>query len=214
MTLTELEERETRRVAEELRQKGYRVVLAPHASDIPAFLGEFVPDLLAFREGDNLVVEVKGASVKNLERVVESIEREPGWTFVLVVPPLSGTEADEIGFEEPSEIRKRLDDPAKLYADGQKVAAILLAWAVFEAAARRRVAVDGSDPARALGAEGLVRRLIHLGYLEQRAVEELRHVVRARNRAAHGDLGVGVDLEDLALLKRVTEELLHPPEAA
>jgi hypothetical protein len=206
MTKKERHDLEIQRLAADFQRRGYRVIVEPRGADTPAFLGGFSPDLLAFGSDESLVVEVVGATKRDIEDVVERVEREPGWKFLLVVPAEEGDR--ELALEDESVIRAQLTEPSRLLAEGLAVAALLLGWSLFEAAARRRMAMDGSDPMRAAGTEALVTRLIHLGYLEQGALAELRDTARARNRAAHGDLGVRVSRDALEQLRRATEGLL------
>jgi hypothetical protein len=213
MSANERHAAEIQRLAESYRQQGYEVRTEPRGGDLPPFLrGLFVPDLLALKEGDNLVVEVAGPNKRPLEHIVERVEKEPGWTFILVV--LSDEGDREIPVQDEVEIRRRLASPEQLFASGEKEAALMLAWSLFEAAARRRMALDGSDFGRTSGFEALLKRLIHLGYLPQNAMAELGDLAKRRNRTAHGTLGVPVAATDLARLRQATDSLLTDPQAA
>lgn len=202
------------KVAARFRAQGYEVLLEPRFEDLPSFLaGTFSPDLLARRGDESLVVEVSGVAKPNLAEAVMRTEAQPGWRFILVVPAaIDGGDAREIP-AGGDDIRRRLDAPSRLLSEGEPIAALLLAWSLFEAAARRRFALDGAAEGRALAAGALLRRLVHLGYLGQDAME-LDELVRARDRAAHGDLSVAVEPQALARVRALTEELLEEPRAA
>ena len=62
MTLTEKSKREHQRLAEianEYTQQGYSVKIEPDNDSLPDFLAGLHPDLIATRDGETLVVEVR-----------------------------------------------------------------------------------------------------------------------------------------------------------
>src|SRR2546421_11592842 len=79
---------EVDRVAQEYRGRGYQVILSPSASDLPEFARDLQPDIVARRQDDSLLIEVKrGSSVRDNERlraIAQRVEAQPGWRFVLV----------------------------------------------------------------------------------------------------------------------------------
>jgi hypothetical protein len=81
-------ERTLRRVASSYRKQGYRVTSPPPTDALPPFLHDCQPDLIAEREDDHVVVEVKPAgSLKGANDLVELAERvaaQPGWRLELV----------------------------------------------------------------------------------------------------------------------------------
>jgi hypothetical protein len=81
-------ERTLRRVASSYRKQGYRVIAPPLPDALPQFLHDCQPDLIAEREDDHVVVEVKAAgSLKGANDLVELAERvatQPGWRLELV----------------------------------------------------------------------------------------------------------------------------------
>lgn len=54
-----LEREELLKIAEQYRNQGYEVVFQPSPEDLPDFLKNFRPDLLARRENEAVIVEVK-----------------------------------------------------------------------------------------------------------------------------------------------------------
>ena len=69
-----IEERRVQEIAREYRDKGYEVVIRPGRSQLPDFLADYSPDVLACGENENLIVEV--GSRTSLPR--ESFPNPPG----------------------------------------------------------------------------------------------------------------------------------------
>src|SRR5688572_13574751 len=85
------------RVASEYRERGYRVLVEPRGRDLPGFLRDANPDLIATRGDETLVIEVKN-SPKDVDPVQlrvlsERIAAQRGWRFVVLAthrdPPTS-----------------------------------------------------------------------------------------------------------------------------
>jgi hypothetical protein len=75
-------------VARRYRRKGYRVIAVGGAAPVPDFLEGIKPDLIAERDDDRVVIEVKANNTlrgsNELREVAERVAREPGWRFELV----------------------------------------------------------------------------------------------------------------------------------
>lgn len=86
------------RIAEEYRSKGYDVLVEPSGPDLPPFLGNHRPDLIARRGDERLVIELKPspseAEPGRVRGLAEKIEREPGWKFVLIATTSAAHLAD------------------------------------------------------------------------------------------------------------------------
>ncbi|WLG34342.1 hypothetical protein PSH85_00860 [Pseudomonas simiae] len=80
--------RAERLVAKRYEERGYTVIIEPPPAAIPFPLEGYKPDLLATKDSENLLIEVKrrGARVdsKLFFRVDEEVQRHPGWQFLLV----------------------------------------------------------------------------------------------------------------------------------
>jgi Holliday junction resolvase len=57
-----LEKKRLNSVAREYRKQGCKVLLYPGETDLPSFLSGFQPDLIAYSDEENVVVEVKSKS--------------------------------------------------------------------------------------------------------------------------------------------------------
>jgi len=114
----------------------------------------------------------------------------------------------------PAEIEAGLASPAKLAAEGQEGAALLLSWSLFEAAARRRILRDDQDPGRPETPLGLANTLAYLGHIDENELERLREIAGLRNQIAHGFFKADVPAESIGVLTNLTRRLLSEDEAA
>lgn len=210
--MSDVREQALQRITAEYGAKGYRVV-APTPDDLPDFLrGAPLPDLIAYGPEGNIVFEVKSARGRDISPLLERLGSEPSWKLAVVIP--RAEEDEVVPLANAARIRAQLEEPITLIRGGQSVAAVLVAWSLFEAAARLRMASTGADPTKGFPQSALIRQLIHLGHLEQEDLPVLTELARTRNRAAHGDLTVFVDEAALRELRAATERLLGPARAA
>jgi hypothetical protein len=109
MTTAKAVDRARRRVLREYKRLGYRVIERPGPEAMPEFLREFRPGLLAERDDDHVVVEVRTArSLKGANEFVElasRIEGTAGWRLELVtVRPVDPPADAKHGWEHFREI--------------------------------------------------------------------------------------------------------------
>lgn len=83
------EVRTQKRLARQYRTLGYDVVERPEPRQLPDFMRDTAPDLVARSDTDNVVVEIKRhAALKGSNDLVDLADRvsdRPGWRFELVV---------------------------------------------------------------------------------------------------------------------------------
>ncbi|MGD1902628.1 MAG: hypothetical protein ACFB9N_10365 [Geitlerinemataceae cyanobacterium] len=81
-------EQAVREVASELERQGYRVIFAPESSLIPFDLEGYRPDLLATRDDENAIVEVKTrrkfSTIERYKQIAEIVGRHPNWRFLML----------------------------------------------------------------------------------------------------------------------------------
>lgn len=213
------EERFVSQVAEEYRQKGYRVELRPSPSSLPEFLSDYQPDILARRDGESVIVGVRSGSAVprrgRFRELARAVEGQEGWRFDLVVagsPP--APEPDAPAGERPSltesEAARAVADAEDLVASGRPEAALLWAWSAAEATLRHLAGAEGVPPRRHDTAY-LLKQLALEGEIPREDYEVLMRSFRTRNVVAHGFRSEeGLELEHLVReLLRVTERLIQ-----
>src|SRR5437764_330324 len=75
--------------AQEYESKGYRVIKEPDPSELPDFLKGFRPDLVAYGDGENVIVEAKPSDTlprsHDLVTLADIVNAQPECRFELIV---------------------------------------------------------------------------------------------------------------------------------
>jgi hypothetical protein len=191
-------------VARSYRDEGYEVVLEPSADDLPAFLRDFRPDLVAVGEEESVVVEVKsGATLprgSELIRMAAVLADQPGWRLDLVS---TGTDRP-VPADEPltqstlklEEIDQVLEDATTASIRRHHLSALILAALAAEGILRRIGHRIHRDYIR-LGPIALAKTLYSEGPLTEKDVGALVALFEMRNRAAHAHRMPSPDSSDL-----------------
>lgn len=145
------ERQEVQRLARKYREEGYAVLTDEEAAQVlPDTLRGFVPDLVASKGKEHILVEVrtKGES-EDRERIVklaEAVRQQPNWHLqVHLFEP--DRRLSRIAME-PELIETYRRSALQLFESGQTVPALLLMWSVFEAASARALQAEGVDVLR------------------------------------------------------------------
>lgn len=179
------------RIAEEYRSKGYDVLVEPSGPDLPPFLGDHRPDLIARRGDERLVVKLKPSSSEaehdQVRGLAERIEREPGWRFVLIAasPAEELLPGERLALLSDPEVEQHLRQARLLLQSGQREAALLLAWAAIEGQLRA-LAKREEIPLPRPDTLTLLRQLVSLGLIDRDHYGTLTEAFRARSAVAHG----------------------------
>jgi REase_AHJR-like len=215
MTLETPQQRHLRTVADltaEYAKEGYEVTSQPGLEDTPGFLRPYLPDLVAIRGDERWIVDVLTPGFNRDDTEGWSRLRrhaaQAGWHFRIVVPRLGDDDPLSYPMPDAAEIEAGLADPAKLAGEGQQGAALMLAWSLFEAAARRQLLHYDQDPGRPATPLGLLKMLVSLGDVDEPEFDEVRKISELRNQVAHGLFRAKVPAEWIALLESLTRRLL------
>ena len=76
-------------------QQGYQVSVEPSPRELPEFLRMLAPDMIARRDGENIVVEIKTsspASFEQVQRLARALEHRAGWRLQVVYADLADPE--------------------------------------------------------------------------------------------------------------------------
>jgi len=190
MTPKDMTRQRIEEIAAEYRGKGYGVTIAPDASDLPAFLAAFRPDIIAKSDLGNVVVEVRSArdfDGDEVQRLAEAVETQSRWKFevVLVTPPVAPDvpAQEELAAEE--QVNRLITNAEMLAKQNQTEAAALLAWSAVEAILRRSARSTAPEVERSSSAR-VLKHLYSLGHVQPDVYERLSQLMRFRNAVAHG----------------------------
>jgi hypothetical protein len=196
--ITVSERASIRQYADWYSSQGYEVSVEPALRDLPEFLRALAPDLIARRDGENVVVEIKTsspASFEQVQRLARALENRSGWKLRVVYADLPDPE-----WQPPSELPNNADLLARLDAvgganesDDQSRVRFLLLWSIAEAAARHRLASLGIPPTRRISSSALIKTLLTEGIIEDERYAILRRALAVRNAIGHGFLNQPID---------------------
>jgi hypothetical protein len=184
-----------RRVVREYKRRGYRVVDRPDPGELPEFLKGYRPSLIAERDDDHAVVEVRTArSLKGSNEFVELaslVNGEAGWRLELVtVRPV-----DPLPDPEPARrhFREMANDPRLAPPDVKAVYfASVIEGLVTDLARRRGIRRTGGS------IEALVHEIAFKGIVDEDTEADILSAVDLRTLVLR-EPGRAKDLTDAAI---------------
>ncbi|WP_035559962.1 hypothetical protein [Hymenobacter sp. IS2118] len=173
-------------------QQGYKVRVGPPATAVPFDLRGYRPDLLAEKEDEHLLIEVKGAQapipIERLQELILTVRQHPGWRFLLVTPdrpePVQHLRRTTELLPWAS-ARARAQRAQHLLATGDSESAFLLAWAALETLLRRHAEAQAL-PFDQLADLSLLRQLYSFGHLSIPHYDFALEALTLRDELTHG----------------------------
>ena len=194
-------------IVPKLEAEGYTVYVHPSRTILPPFMRNYVPDLVALGDPKNLAVEIVREGVAadtKLKRLQDSFRESKDWELrVYFVRPTNG-DAD-LGVVSKAEIEDSMRSLEKAASDGQSHAALLIAWATFEALGRALLPERFKRPQTP---GRLIEVLASAGHITPTEAETLRRLADVRNHFIHGNLNITVDVDELSGFIGVLKTLL------
>jgi uncharacterized protein YutE (UPF0331/DUF86 family) len=195
-------------LAPTLEADGYHVFIQPARSVLPPFMGNYRPDAVALKPGNNIAIEVMSIGRSGNEKVKklqDLFRSQNDWQFtVYYAPPRNADFAIDIAHK--GSIEETIGKIEKIGEAAGALPALLTAWAAFEAAGRALVPNRLARPQTPLR---LLEVLASEGYVTPDEADILRKIVPLRNRAAHGDFDIPVTKEHLDQLIQTVRSLLQ-----
>ncbi len=202
-----------RQYADWYARLGYQVSIEPSPRGLPEFLRTLAPDMIARRDGENIVVEIKTsspASFEAIQRLARALEHRAGWELQVVYVDLPDPE-----WQPPPRLPERKELLARLDLIGgasededQRRLEFLLLWSIIEAAARHRLSPRKIPPTSRISSSALLKMLLAEGIIEEDDYAVLRRGLAARNAIAHGFLNQVVDAALFEEIRGATKRLL------
>jgi hypothetical protein len=209
-------------VADRYRKLGFTVVLHPKADDLPPFARDFKVQILATK-GDGGVLTVAKASPSELEadpdvgRYAEITDRQPGWRLdVFVLGPDAPAlpekgEARELGDDD---IRRAMADAERMLREGFASQAVIAAWAVLEAAMRRKLTSGGRPAGSGISPRTMLNELFSAGVFSNSEFRDLEGLSRLRDIIVHGFAVPQFPNSAVEFLLRTAKQMLEAPPQA
>ena len=183
-----LERKFIAKTAAKYRSRGYEV-----EEDCPLeFLPGFRADLVARKDGDVRVIEVKSrtslALTPKLNELAEILYSKPGWSYdlLLVGEPEKLDSPEDARSFAAEEIRQRIAEAEKALGHGLGEAAFLLVWSAFEAATRELITAEGVSIERVTQSGYVLDQAVYHGVISRDDYDYLADMRRYRNAIAHG----------------------------
>ncbi len=209
-----LEQQRVREIAREYRDKGYEVVIQPGRGQLPDFLANYSPDVLARGEDENLIVEVGSKTSlpgsRDLQELAKVIQEHPGWRLELVVtnPKEGALYAEDAPSLNKRGIAEATEKVRELLGSNHLEAALLLAWATIEATLRL-LAKEEEVPLQRGDAAYLLKQLATYAAISADEYNRLMGAMRSRNAVAHGFEVEELDSSSVQELLSILDRLLQ-----
>lgn len=205
------------RLREDFEAKGYQFLAEPGPTQTPEFLAGHIPDALALGQNDKVIIEIKRQGSREpripLAQLAEKVPRGSGWRYMLVYAGQDPSELIDFPRPNQSQVDQATKEARKLEQLGYTRAALLEAWSILEALARRIYPEDIRFSLRPLSPMQIVERLAMDGEIDAEQAKRLRVLSSLRNSAAHGDLDARISGDDVRYLLDVIESVsTHPAD--
>jgi hypothetical protein len=209
-----LHEQKVKSTAQELLANGYKVSIEPPISDLPFELGGYRPNLIATKDSEGIVLEIKASlnrlSVDRFQDIAERVATHPGWRFLLVTlddtsEKILPSSADEL----PSwvELNARLVKLDELVQGSFLEPSFLYLWSILEAALRKRAIIQ-NIPISRFPTKKLLNHTYSSGEISMSDFDLFTSYLEVRNRIAHG-LVAPIDSEILKLVQNSVQILVE-----
>jgi REase_AHJR-like len=191
-TTESLQEQKIRSKAEELLNKGYQVLIEPSISELPFDLGEYRPDLIARKDNEGIILDVKSSlkrwPISRFQDISDRIASHPGWRFILIKLDdvnekfLPSSQSDLPSWDD---LNSRINKLNMLVQESFIEPALLFFSSILEAAMRKR-AIQQNMPIWRFPEEKLLNHLFSDGEISILDVDLFETCLDLRNKSAHG----------------------------
>jgi uncharacterized protein YutE (UPF0331/DUF86 family) len=196
--------------------EGFSVFLHPARRMLPPFMRGYQPDAIAVKDDKKIAIEIKRDATRHVARMgqlQQIFSKHPEWELRVYYIPGRPEEEEDIKAPGLPEIDAALAEVDQLKRDGHLRAALIMAWAALEAAAR---ALLPQDLARPQPANKLIEVLASEGVVTPTEADALRQAISLRNAATHGHFAVPIteqEIERVVAAASLTAGLAKEPSS-
>jgi hypothetical protein len=209
-------------VADRYRNLGFKVGLHPRADDLPPFAKDFIVQILATKDDAAILVVAKSTPSElqadsEVARYAEITDKQPGWRLdVFVLGSDTPTVPEMRAVQEPADddIRRATLDAERMLNEGFANQAVIAAWAVLEAAMRRRLVAGGGKAAYGTSPRTMLNELFSTGVFSNSVFRDLEGLLQLRNIIVHGFAVPRFAPSSVEFLLRTAGQLLESPPQA
>lgn len=187
-----LHDQKVESASKELSNIGYSVMIEPESTGLPFDLGNYRPDLIAFKDNGGIILEVNAnrsrLSVDRFQEIAETIATHDGWRFVLVTPDDVAEKLLPEGKDDlPSwgDLQAKIENIENLIQQAMVEPALLYLWSAIEALLRKR-AISQNIPIERFPAIKLLNHMYSSGEISMQEFDLVKSIFEKRNRVAHG----------------------------
>jgi len=220
-TNTKREIKKIQELAREYKKKGFTVYIEPTGNEVPSFIKNFnyTPDLIAISQEESHIVEVSSRDtaerLREISKLVDTIEKERGWRFILVMtnPRVSSVESIQPTIPKLSDLQsalKKLSELVELsYSNELKFdqAILLSAWSIVEGTLRM-YNYSGKSRMPVRSSRSVVRDAVMLGFITKEEGEFLDNIAEIRNSVTHGAVDKKISTASLTKLIKLCKSLV------
>lgn len=204
-----------RQVAKDYEKNGYNVIIEPRGNDIPTFIQNYEPDIIATNEKETVIIEIKSRddlkTIEMFKDIADIVNKKEKWRFELIVTaPKKKIETEKSGLNndyEISEIRTNLLQVKGLLNQGIIQASFILGWANLESLSRQLLLKDKKNLTKK-DTLVLIKTLFSFGYLTRADYASLEKLFQVRNRIVHGYKSYSLNDTSVNQLLDIIEKLL------
>lgn len=215
METRQTEYNKIRQVAKDYEKNGYKVIIEPRRGDIPSFIKNYQPDIIATSDNDNVIIEVKTrtdfSTIEKLADIADIINKTEKWRFELIVTTTkqeTQTETEKITLElEQREIEENLKSVKSILEQNLFPSAFVMLWATLESISRQLLLIDKKNLNNKAPLV-LIKTLFSFGYLTRTDLENLEKLFVIRNQIVHGYKTKGLDKKTVERLLTIVEKLI------
>lgn len=203
-------------VAREYRKKGYEVKIEPRKENLPNFLSEFQPDLIAKSDKENVIIEIKSkeglSKAEYLIKLAKSAQVKLGWRFELIIvnPKMSQIDLfkENIKAFNENEILETLLESKRLINLRSLNASLLLCWSAVEGAMRllaerNKITLKKDNP------EYILKELFYLNLINFNEYNIINKGIILRNSIIHGFKIPELKTDVILKLSNMAEKIVH-----
>jgi REase_AHJR-like len=195
-----LYEKKIKSIIQELSENGYKILT--EISNLPFDLGRYHPDLIAVKNNEGIILDVKTSpdrlSIDRFQDIAEQISSHEGWRFLLVtLDDVSEKILPSHQNDLPSwnDLKARVHNLDTLIQSSFLEPALLFFWGILEAAMRKR-AIKQNLPIWRFPTNKLLNHIYSSGEISISEFDLFKACLELRNKSAHG-ISIAIEPETL-----------------